>query len=430
MTAAEGRAGLRVERALRLLPDIDALVPLRAFLVSSSRDRESGEPYRTVGKRLVPSAELKEYAPRAVERASEHLTALYQAAVEALQAEERGDEPAAVRALLAAGKLEERVGRLTQARAWYEHALRIAEELRDRRPEMETLLHLGHLDADRGSLDSAGRHYQRSLALAEAELSVRNAALACQGLGRVASALGKWSGAAAWFTRALDLAKGDRQLIAKLQLALAEVAGERGRPEEAEESLTHAGRLFDELGDADGSGRVLAARGRIEARRERHAEALIHYREALARLHDAGAPRELEMEVRLNLCELYLEWDRLPDAEDETRHAEELAIMQNLTHQLARLYVLMGKLRGRQRDETGFVFFEKAVELCRGREPSPRLEAEIYLEYALYRRAFGEIEESRAYLERAREVFEAVGDASTIARVDAELSHLPPQPPL
>ena len=57
-------------------------------------------------------------------------------------------------------------------------------------------------------------------------------------------------------------------------------------------------------------------------------------------------------------------------------------------------------------------------------EESPRLEAEIYLEYGRFRRELGDWEESRAYLERAREILETLGDGSAVNRVDSELGQL------
>src|SRR5262245_32220296 len=95
---------LRVEQALRLLPDVDALAPLRAFLISSSRLQASAQPYQTVGKRYVNSTDLKELVPQAIAQVTEHLAALYEAAVDALEAEERADMAGTVRAFLRAGR--------------------------------------------------------------------------------------------------------------------------------------------------------------------------------------------------------------------------------------------------------------------------------------------------------------------------------------
>jgi tetratricopeptide (TPR) repeat protein len=420
-----GFAPLRVERVLRLLPDVDALAPLRAVIVATSKGRSEEEPDRTVGKRYVRAGEFEELVGRAVDRVTEHLRALYAAAIEALEAEERGDASAAVRAFLRAGDREEAAGRDAEARMWYDHARRIAEELRDRRPEIETLHRLGHLDAAHGSLDRASRVYQRSLALADAEGDPAGAALACEGLGEVALIEGKAHGAAAWYARGRGYAEPDRALVARLDLGLAEVAMISGALDDAAAALDRAGRVLEEEGDCEPLVRLLDAWGRLETLRGRHTDALVRYREALARLRGTERSPRLEMDIRLHICRLHLEAGRLPVAEDEIRRAEDLAIVHNLTRQLARLYVMMGQVRGAAGDETGFVFFEKAIELSRGREASPRLEGEAYLEYGRFRRAFGDHDESRAYLERAREIFDAQGDRPMCALIDSELSGLP-----
>lgn len=421
-----GLPPLRVEQALRLLPDVDALMPLRAYLISSSRARASAEPHRTVGKRYVQPDDLRELVPEALRQVKEHLEVLYSLAVEALEAEQRDDMPAAVRALLEAGEREEEVGRDKQARAWYDHALRVAEGLRERKPEIEALRRLGRLEASRGQLDAGARHYQRSEAVASAEFDNTNAALACQGLGEIWLAQSKWQGAESWFRRGLRYADDDRRLSGHLLLGQGEVARRRGQLETAADLFRRARVMFDEAKDAEGIVRSVNAWGLLEKDRGRHDEALSCFRDGLARLHTMGDhPRpRLEMAIRLNLCELFLDWNRLPDAEDEVRRAEETAIQNNFSRQLARLYVIMGRVRGLQGDETGFVFFEKAIELAQGGDPAPRQEAEIYRAYAEFRRHLGEHEEAAAYLERARELLVTVGDGARLAEIDEDLSRL------
>ena len=429
MTVGTSFPPLRVEQALRLLPDIDALAPLRAFLISSSRSRPLGartsdEQDRTVGKRYLQPTDLRERIPQAIALVAEHLGQLYQAAVEALEQEQRGNMSGAVRALLRAGEQEERVGRYSQAHAWYAHAQTIAEELRDRRPEIAALRRLGNLEITRGQLEEGARAYQRCLAVAEAELDAAGSAFACQGLGDVAVAQGHWQGAESWYTRGLRHGDGDRHLTGQITLGLAEVARGRGQSDVALERLDRAQEVFADLGDVHGAVQALNERGALALATGRPADALASYRDALSQLQRAGDSPKLEMAVRLNLCRLHLETGRLPDAEDEARRAEELAIAHNLTQPLARLYVIMGKLRGRQGDENGFVFFEKALELCGGVEPTPRLQGEVYLEYALFRKNLGDREEARAYYERAREIVDLMGRAPALDQVEAELSHL------
>lgn len=420
--AGSGAPPLRVERVLQLLPDVDALTPLRAFLVSTSTAQPISDPYATVGKREVQPSELRALVPRAVEQVTAHLHALYGAAVEALDAEQRGALVQVVDALVRAGTLEEGVGRHRQARSWYRQALGIAEGLRDRRPEIHTLRCIGRLECAQDNHGQAARFYQRSLALAEAEFDAASVTLACEGLGQIHIAGGRLQGAQSWFTRGLQDASTDLKLKGPLYLGLGAVERLRDHPDAAAEHIQQAHALFEQFGDEIGIIRALNERAQLDVLVERYDDALGNYREALARLHTSGADPQLEMTIRLNLCRLHYKRGRFPDAEDEMRRAEEKAIVHNFTHHLARVYLLMGEVRGAQGDDTGFIFFEKAVELCRGPDPALRLEAEVYLRYGKFRLELGDREEGRAYLERARDVLSGFGTSPALAEVEAELA--------
>lgn len=422
---------LRVEQALRLLPDVEDLAPLRGYVVALTSSRGTKrepwgavEPNRTVGKRTFDPVALRAGVPQLLGRVNNRAAVLYDAAVDALESEQKGDLPQAVRALVRAGEYEENGVRYAQAHAWYRQALGIAEQLRDRRPEMDALTHLGRLETTRGSLDEGARAFQRSLALAEAASDHEHAAGACQGLGDVLFAQSQWVGAEAWFSRGLQFAESNRALAGSLSLSLGQTALRRGDLSGAEQWIARALESFEAIGDKPGVVRTLLARGLVEAAQGRVVDVLTTYREALNRipLHDTDPV--LELMVRLRLIELYLDLDRLRDAEDEARRAENTAIAHQQRGALARVYILMGRLRGRQRDENGFVFFEQAIELCRGGEPTGRLEADIYWEYARFRAGLGDRQEACAYLERARELLEPLGDSAARQRIEQELTTL------
>ncbi|HEX9283691.1 MAG TPA: hypothetical protein VF882_07875 [Gemmatimonadales bacterium] len=419
---------LRVEKALALLPDLEALAPLRALLVSISRPDEralwsSSGPYLTLGMRGIQPDELRRRMPQAFHRITEHLQSLYKAYLEALECQQQSDSGGAVAALLGAGRLEEEVGRLAQARAWYEVGLGVSQGLQDRRPEVESLRALGGLALVLGQYPEGARHFQRALALAEAEFDQAGAIDACEGLGNAALWQGEWTGAHAWYGRGLRLAEasGDRRAVGRLECQLGVLARRQGDLAAAGEHLRRAREALESVGVPEEMARLLNTQGQLDAQLGRGAPAAAAYREALAWAQRAPHDRGLELAVRLNLAELHLAADRFLEADEELRRGEQVAIAGNVTRRLAMIYALMGKLRGAQNDETGFVFFEQAIELCTSVEHSPATEAQVYLEYGLFRERLGQHEEARAYLERAREIFDSLGEAVERDRVTAEL---------
>ncbi|HEU4988954.1 MAG TPA: tetratricopeptide repeat protein, partial [Gemmatimonadaceae bacterium] len=204
---------MKVGHALRLLPSLEAVFPLRSLLLASAepdtRDVWGGSSsYRTVGLHEVDSGELRRQFAAGFRTVTAHLDALYTAFADAMDAEDRDDHAGAVRRLLDAGRSEERLGRFDQANAWFRAALQLAEPLQDQHPEIDALLAIGELTERVGLYQQAARVYQRALALADAAFQAPAASDACAGLGAVATAAGDWRGAQAWYERAMGLAEG------------------------------------------------------------------------------------------------------------------------------------------------------------------------------------------------------------------------------
>ena len=427
----QGVPPLRVEKALALLPDLEALAPLRSLLVSISRPDEralwsSSGPYLTLGKRGVQPEELRRRIPQVFHRIAGHLEALFTAYVEALECQQRGDGVGAVEALLTAGRLEEGVGRVAQALEWYAVALRVSQGLQDRHPEVGTLQALGRACLRLGLYAEGARHYQRCLALAEAEFDQAAAIAACEGLGKIAQAQVEWVGAEAWYARGVRLAEasGDQRRIGSLLHELATLACRKGDLAAAGDYLRRARALFEPLTEALPMAQVLDTQGQLDVQLGRQQAAAAAYREALAWLQRAPREPSLESGIRLNLARLHLEAGRFLEAEEELRRAEQLAIGDTLMRQLVQIYTMLGALRGRQLDETGFVFFEQAIELSRTVEPSSLAEAQVYEEYGLFQLRLGDRETARAYLERARDIYESTGGATELEHVRKELQQL------
>src|SRR6185503_10654468 len=215
----------------------------------------------------------------------------------------------------------------------------------------------------------------------------------------------------------------DRRRLGLIEHRLGVLDRRQGDLAAAGDHLRRARECFEALnGEAAlDMARVLDSQGQLDAALGRPGPAAGAFREALAWVrrdqHDPG----LDVTIRLHLAELLLESGRWLEAEEEMRRAEQLAITSNQTRGLVRIYTLLGTLRGRQSDETGFVFFEQAIALCRALEGPPIDEARVYQAYGLFRQICGGPDEARAYLERAAEIFRSLGVDEEVERVEAAL---------
>jgi len=424
---------MRVEQALRLLPNLEALLPLRGLLLTSARPDArvqwgSGGPYLTVGKREVEPGELARSMGRVLTVVTEHINALFGAYIAALECQERGDAPGAVSALMGAGRLEETVGRLSQAQAWYEVSLALAETLQDRHPEIETLLSIGRTSLAAGEYAVGARHYQRALVLSEAEFDRGAAVDASVGLGDAAFECAAWAGAQAWYSRALRLSEAakDRLRLGQIEHRLGLLARREGNLAGAGEHLRRSREHIEGLdaaGAARDMARVLDAQGELDAALGRPGPAAGAFREALAWVRRDQHDPALDVSIRLHLAELLLATGRWLEADEEMRRAEQLAITSNQPRGLVRIYTALGTLRGRQGDETGFVFFEQAIALCRAFEGPAVDEARAFHAYGVFRQVSGNPDEARAHLERARDIFRSLGVEAEVERVEAALAN-------
>lgn len=422
---------MRVEQALRLLPGLEALGPLRGLVLASSAPDESSRwgsaaPYLTVGKWRLSVEQVRRSIPALLERITLHLSQLYHHYADAVASEDDGDQGGVVAHLLKAAQLEERVGRYQPARQWGEVALQIAEGLTSRRPEIESLSFLGGVARAQGAYLVAARHYQRALVLSEAEFDEAGAIDASEGQGIVALLQGQYQGAGAWLGRAERLAADEVHAVrrARILRELAQVARRQGASALAEERLQAARTILEPRGEALEMAKLLDAQGLLLLGAQDHPGSLAAFREALAWLMRAGRDPGIEAGVRLHLAELHLAAGRDVEAEEEMRRAEKVAIGHDLGRRLVQVYTHLGSLRGRQGAETGFVFFEQAIALSHLLGPAPTLEAEVYHQYGIFKAGLSHPDEARGWLERAKELFAEAGGGASLELIDEELRHL------
>ncbi len=418
---------MKIEKALRLLPVIDAMTPVRALLLSSDIS-DSGGPTRlgqndTVGKREVLAEDIRARMRAELDVIVGHLSGLHESYFSAMEALDGGAPETAVRSLLTAGRREEKVGRVEQAHVWYSAALDVAEGLVDRKPEIETLLALGALTMWLGFFDDSMRRYRRALVLAESVFDTGSAITACVGLGTLLMEQEAWAGSDAWLARAMRMAEraGDERYLADVSHHQGEAARRRRDFTPATAALDRARRTFEEMGNANEMARVLTTYGLLYADMEMPARAEATYHEALAWVRLAKGNDPLEAFIRLNHAKLHVAADRFHEAEAEIRRAERLAVKNNLLRRLVQLYTLLGNLRARQGDDTGFVFFEQALLFARMLDRRPIIEAQVYHEYGVFMMQMHQTEDGRAYLRRAREIFESIGHQAEADRVIVDM---------
>ena len=421
---------MRVEQALRILPEIEGLAPLRALLLSSARasidDWGSGAPYRTIGRREAAPEVMRQTVADASASTQAHLGDLWERYISALEHVDNQDTGAAVAALLENGRREKEAGRLAQARAWFQSARALAEGLKDRKPEVEAQLALGDLELFLGFYEDAAREFQRALVLAEFEFDQTSAIRAAKGLGDVAVERAAWTGAQAWYARALRLADAvpHERWVAQLHHATAELARRMGDLNGASGSIRIARERFEALGDGHEMARVLTTQALIEGQRGLAARASAALIEALAWVRSGTPDPGLEVFIRLHIARVHVDQRRYLEAEEELRRAEDLAIGANLLRRLAEIYSLLGAARGEQGDETAFVFFEQALEIARMLDRWPIAEAQVRYAYGRFRERLGSADEALAHFERAREIFESVGASAELERVRFDLRRI------
>jgi tetratricopeptide (TPR) repeat protein len=420
---------LRVERALALVPDADEFRPfVEAVIGASLRDPErawaGSAAYATLGKRLVDADRLEALVPEMVERTRQRLEGLFGTLLQALRAQQDGDGAGAARALIRAGEAEEAERHLEKAASIYAHALEIARDLRDKEPQVLALRRLARVARTAGRLDEARGWYQQSYDLAVDQLDRAGQAVACQGLGNVCDDQGRRDEAALWYRRGLEASAGlgDPGLEWPFYANLSVMAMLDGDLQQAERMLEEARARIEATGTEDAAAFWLNNRGLLLLESGDCAAAEALFREVLGRTRDA----HWELTARVNLGHALARQDRLFEAAEEARQAEEIAILHRFISDLADVYALLGSLARLRRDEGGFVFYEQALEVCREHDLPDKTRAGILQGYGQLHTACGRRAEGHAYLEAALEIYRTLGFAQEAARVQADLA--PPDP--
>jgi tetratricopeptide (TPR) repeat protein len=400
-----------LDRLLGALPELGELASLRAALLSASvidlsRLWSQSSAYATYDKRVLTSQAVEHAVAGAARAAHARVDALYSAIGRALAAIVGDDMDSAAMELIAIGEHAEAEENVASALAWYRGADVVAARAGNYALRAIALRYRALLQLNHGAIDDAMADYRASLEQAISAKDVEGQVVAATGLGNVAGYQGRAREALAAFQSALNLCgEAFPRRRAQLFINMAAMLSEEERFDEASLRLADASALWTHLTDADRCGwynsRGLLAlnRGEVEM-----AEGILH--QALSSAHS-----EFERGMVLDsLAELFIRQGNLAEAETLARSAEEAALRAGSPRALAEIYTRLGKIFRLRGDQNGVTFFEKALEIC-GQGRYPHTEANAYLEYGLFRRIHGDIDEARSYFERARQLFGEIGAA-------------------
>jgi tetratricopeptide (TPR) repeat protein len=423
-SAAPPRDRLAVEELLGMLPDGDVFLTLREQLLAHSaadprKQWASSSAYTTYDKRTLTSSAIRAACGAAAAAAEALQREILDASTAVADRLLAGDRAGAALRLVELGDALETHGRRAEARTTYGKALDIAGSLADAAPQLVALRRLGRLSQGFGELDRAFHLYQVAYNLARDARDPQEASAAATGLGNVKVDQGKWEQAEGHYTAARMHAEesGDEFLLGQLWNNLSVVRRRVGDPEGALAFSRRAIAVFEELENAGELARCHNNLGLVHVERRDFTAARAAYARALAL---AESPF-VTAATRGNLCELHLREGRWLLAEEQARLGEEIALRHGFDLILVHIYRLLGTLARLREDANGVTFFEKAVEIARRRHYL-HAQAEVHLEYGLFRRALGEEDEAAAHLERALALYRHLGSRPDEVRAEGLLA--------
>lgn len=417
---------LKVDAALKAIPETDDLAHLRDALLSASRADSglawgSAEDYPALNTRLADPAALDRQLEALAERVRLRVEGVMRHTVRALAALERGEAAEAARHLVAAGEVEEGERRLDAAREFYERALEIGRRPRDRRGESLALRRLGRVARAMGQWELAARRYEESFDVAVAQRDDAGAVVACQGLGNVHVDQSRWSEARAWYLRGVERCPPTPPSAEYVHLCVGLSVVERrlGDLDAAAAWLARGEATAAGLGDGlmayvdHGWGRLHLARGEPG-----DAESAI--RRALERAVDPAT----RVAFMAGLSEPLLRQGRAREALAVARDAEVLALHARAVTRLPDVYRALGAAAAERGDPEAYLFYEKALDVCRDHRLPAYEVAATQQHYGRLQARQGEREAAEARLREAHRLYTGLGARTEADEVAQDLGRM------
>ncbi len=410
-----------VDEIRELLPEVDSIGPLVERLLTTARpDRSrrwstSGE-LQTIGSRLVDLPRVARELPLLLDEVRTHLERTYGEIMAALEALAREDPETSAEHLLRAAEAERSFGRMREAGAFTEAAVRLTHRFRERGRATAVLIEGARAARAEGRWRDAEARYREASRIATAIGDAPSAARAAVGLGNLAVDRGLWQLALERYRGAERWVKTAREPLSErwhLPLNRSIVAREQGRLRDAEKELERA-RALAPLGEAEVGAVLGNAHGQVLRARERTEEAELAFRDAL----ELSSGADARVTIASNLADALLAQGKDHEAERVAREAEDEAVRGSVVPRLPEVYSLLGRVAEARGHADAFVFFERALELAEQRK-LPRLERARVLEaYAEHLRRSGEEEAAEARTARAIRIYRALGYDSAVQRLE------------
>ncbi|HEV7587587.1 MAG TPA: tetratricopeptide repeat protein [Longimicrobium sp.] len=423
------RSEATVEEILGLLPDLDDLEVLRLRLLGAAvrdpeKEWESSRTITTIDKWIVSPEAVEAAVEEAERQVHEYVSTLHAGLSPFFRAFFSGNDADAALHLVSLGeKLEER-GRLLGARRCYRSALTVSMKLTEKAPQVLALRRVGRVSLKIGDLHEAASYYERSAELARDSGDLHAEVIAGTGQGNVFLWQGRWNDAERCYLETLALADtaGPGALLLErghIYNNLANATTRQRRLDEAERWFESAFRVWDTLSSPLDLGICLHNHAQFREAQERRDEAAADYEAALK----LPIPEWLRSSIATDFAAWWLAEGHLTQAEEWGRVAEENAVAAGSPYTLGAMYVGRGRIALERGEADGFIFFEKTLEIARGKGYLS-LEAETLVDYAALRAQNDGIEEALAYLERACEILRGLGNVAELERAETALEEL------
>jgi putative nucleotidyltransferase with HDIG domain len=333
--------------------------------------------------------------------------------------------PESARPHVADARVSEREGRLEQARASYERALR-ALRGSEHAPFAAALFRwIAWTHANQGDSDAALDCLEVAEATAEAAGDLRGLAAVLNTRAGTLFNLGELDQADVLFRRVRELAVRlkDRKLQAMADQNLGSVASIRGNLQDALGRFLVSLHSYEELSLEAYVGPLLSNIGRLQIDLGHDAEAERTFARAREQCRARGDTHHLMM-VETNHARLMLRSDRVVPALKACEEARSLAETSRDERWLPQIHTVTGMAHARLgQPDVALGYMERAAELA-GRRKDAKVLADVMLEQAGVLHSLGRNRESLQRLNDAHAIYRRMRARRELADVDLRLSAL------